>query len=54
MIDDLVGFAVAAAIDVEAAKAAKKHRWVRIVRAAVALFFLAVITTGIFVTFKYS
>jgi hypothetical protein len=54
MIDDLVGLAVAAAIDVEAQKAAKKHRWVRIFRALVGLFFLALIVGAIYVTVKYS
>lgn len=54
MIDDLVGLAVAAAIDVEAKKAAKKHRWVRIIQALVGLFFLALIVGAIYVTVKYS
>ena len=54
MIDDLVGLAVAAAIDIEAEKAAKKHRWVRILRALVGLFFVALIVAAIYITFKYS
>lgn len=54
MIDDLVELGLAAAIDVEAAKAAKKYRWARIFRALVNLFFLAVFAAGIYVTFKYS
>jgi len=54
MIDDLVELALAAAIDVETTKAAKKHRWVRIFRALVGLFFLAVLAAGIYVTYKYS
>jgi hypothetical protein len=54
MIDDLIELAVAAAIDVEVEKAAKKHRWVRILRALVGLFFLALIVGVIYVTVKYS
>ncbi len=54
MIDDLVGLAVAAAIDIEAEKAAKKHRWVRVLRAFVGLVFLALIVGAIYITFKYS
>jgi len=54
MIDDLVELAVAAAIDVEAEKAAKKHRWVRILRALVGVFFFALIVGAIYITVKYS
>lgn len=54
MIDDLVELAVAAAIDVEAEKAAKKHRWVRILRGLVGLLFFALIVAAIYITFKYS
>ena len=54
MIDDLLELAVAAAIDVEATKAAKRHRWVRIFRVLVGVFFLAVVAAGIYVTFKFS
>jgi hypothetical protein len=54
MIDDLAEFAVAAAIDVEVEKAAKKHRWVRILRALFGLFFFALIVGAIYVTVKYS
>ena len=54
MIDDLVGLAVAAAIDVEVAKAAKKHRWARILRALGGLFFFAIIVGAIYITVKYS
>jgi hypothetical protein len=54
MIDDLVELAVAAAIDVEAEKAAKKHRWGRILRALVGLFFFALIVSAIYITVKYS
>lgn len=54
MIDDIVELAVAAAIDVETERAAKKHRWVRILQALVGLFFLAAIIGVIYITFKYS
>lgn len=54
MIDDLVELAVAAAVDVETEKAAKKHRWVRILRALVGLLFFALIVAAIYITFKYS
>jgi hypothetical protein len=54
MIDDLVEFAVAAAIDVEVEKAAKKHRWVRVFRTIVGLLFLAAIVGVIYITVKYS
>lgn len=54
MIDDLVELAVAVAIDVEATKAAKKHRWVRIFRALIGFFLFVVFAAVIYVTFKYS
>ena len=54
MIDDLVEMAVVAAIDVEVEKAAKKHRWVRTVRAAIGLLFLFAIAGLIYLTVKYS
>lgn len=54
MIDDLIELAVAAAIDVETGKAAKKHRWARILRALVGLCFFALIVGAIYVTIKYS
>ena len=54
MIDDLVELAVLAVIDVEAEKAAKKHRWVRILRAFVGILFLSLIVGVIYVTIKYS
>lgn len=54
MIDDLVELAVAAAIDVEAEKGAKNHRWVRIFRALVGLFFFALIVGSFYITVKYS
>lgn len=54
MIDDLAELAIAASIDVAAENAAKKHRWVRIVRGLVALLFLAVLIGAIYITVKYS
>lgn len=54
MIDDLTELAVAAAIDVEAAKAAKKHRWARILCTLGGILFLAVIAAVIYITIKYS
>lgn len=54
MIDDLVSLAVAATIDVEAARAAKKYRWLRLLRVLLGLFFLAALIAGIYVTLRYS
>ncbi len=54
MIDDLVELAVVAAIDVEVDKAAKKHRWVRVLRATIGLLFLYAIVALIYLTVKYS
>lgn len=54
MIDALVELMVAAAIDVEGAKAARKYRWVRTVRALGGILFVAVIAGAICITFKYS
>lgn len=54
MIDDLIELAVLTAIDVEAEKAAKKHRWVRVLRALVGMLFLSIIVGAIYVTMKYS
>jgi len=54
MIDDLVELAVLAVIDVEAEKAAKKHRWMRILRVLVGLLFFSLVLGAIYVTIKYS
>jgi hypothetical protein len=54
MIDDLVELAITAAIDVKTERAAKKHRWVRILKAFVGLLFLAVMVGAIYITFRYS
>jgi hypothetical protein len=54
VIDDIVEIAVAASADIAIDKAAKRHRWVRIMRAIIGLLFFALIFALIFVTFKYS
>ncbi|CAI8955276.1 hypothetical protein [Methylocaldum szegediense] len=54
MIEDLFEFVVAAAIDVKLGTAAKKHRWVCILRAFLGLFFFALIVGAIYVTLNYS
>ncbi|WP_157108219.1 hypothetical protein [Azoarcus olearius] len=53
MIDELAEFAAAVAIDVEAERAAKKHRSVRIFRAFSGALFLAVIASAVCLTFIY-
>jgi len=54
MLDDLAEFAIAATVDVAIEKAARKRRWVSIVRAMIGLLFLAVIAAAIYVTVRYS
>jgi hypothetical protein len=54
MIDDIVEIAVAASTDVVVDKAAKRHRWVRILRAIFGLFFFVLIFALVYVTFKLS
>ncbi|MEZ0237848.1 MAG: hypothetical protein ACAH06_07275 [Methylophilaceae bacterium] len=54
MIDDIVEIAVAASADIAIDKVAKRHRWVRIMRAIIGLLFVALIFALILVTFKYS
>jgi hypothetical protein len=54
MIDDLVEIAVAASADVAIDKAAKRHRWVRILRAIFGLLFFVLIFALVFVTIKLS
>jgi len=54
MIDDLVKVAVQAAADTAIEKAAKQHRWVRIIQVIIGLLFVALIAFAIFITFKYS
>ena len=54
MIDDLVEIAVAASADITIDKVAKRHRWMRILRAIGGLLFFALIVALIYVTVKYS
>jgi threonine/homoserine/homoserine lactone efflux protein len=54
MIDDLADLAVAAVADVAIDKAAKRHRWVRILRACIGLVFIALVVGLVYITFKYS
>ncbi len=54
MIDDIVEIAVAASADVVIDKGAKRYRWVRILRAIIALLFFAEIFALIFITLKMS
>jgi len=55
MIDDfIIEIASAAAADMAIDKAAKKRRWVRVLRAMSGLLFLALIAGAIYVTVKYS
>lgn len=54
MIDDLSELIVAAATDLSVEKAAKRHRWVRILRALVGLLFAALLCALLYITFKYA
>lgn len=54
MIDDLIELAVVAAVDVSAEKAARKHRWLRIVKTAFALLVLVALVGLVYITVKYS
>ena len=54
MIDDLIGFAAAAATDIAIDKTAKRCRWVRVLRAIGGLLFVALLIALIYVTLKYS
>ena len=54
MIDDLIGFAAAAATDIAIDKAAKRSRWMRVLRAIGGLIFVALLIALIYVTLKYS
>lgn len=53
MIDDIVEPAVAATVDA-IDNAAKRHRWVRILKIAAGILCMAVVVAAIYVTFKYS
>lgn len=54
MIDELADLAAAVAVDVAADKAAKKRRWLRIIRGIAGLFFLALMVALVYVTIRYS
>jgi hypothetical protein len=54
VIDDIVEVAVATAIDVAADKAARRYRWVRVLRGIGGLLFILLIGALVFVTLKYS
>jgi len=54
MIDDLIGFAAAAATDISIDKAAKRSRWVHVLRAIGGLLFVILLIGLIYVTLKYS
>ncbi|MEK6663954.1 MAG: hypothetical protein AABY73_08840 [Pseudomonadota bacterium] len=54
MIDDLIGFAAAAATDIAIDKAAKRSRWARILKMFGGLLFVALVIALIYVTVKYS
>lgn len=54
MIDDIVGLAVAASIDVAANKAAKRQRWARVFQVITAILFIAMIVSLIYITVAYS
>ena len=54
MIDNIVELAVAASADVAINKAAKRHRWVRIFKAAIGLLFFALVVALVYITVKYS
>ena len=54
MADDLLDIAVAVAADVAIDKAAKRHLWVRALRAVAGVLLFGIIATAIFMTFWYS
>lgn len=54
MIDEIVDLVLAATVDVATAKAARRHRWVRIIQAIVLVLFVAVVVAAIYLTFKYA
>jgi hypothetical protein len=51
MFDDLVNVTVQAAADAAIGKAAKRHRWVRIIQAIMGLLLLVLIAVVVFITF---
>lgn len=54
MIDDLTDLAAAVVVDVAADNAAKKRRWLRILRGIAGLLFLALMVVLVYVTIRYS
>jgi hypothetical protein len=54
MLDDLVEMVSYSAADIAIEKAAKKRRWVRIIKVASAMLFLVLIAGAIYVTVKYT
>lgn len=54
MINDIVEIAVVASADIAIDKAAKRHRWARVIRAIIGLLFLGVVLALTFVTLRYS
>jgi len=54
MIDDLIEVAGLAVANIAIDKAAKKRRWVRVVKVVGGLLFFALIASAIYVTVKYS
>ena len=55
-MDDDAGLTMilAAALDLALTRGAKRHMWVRVINAFVALLFIALIAGAVYVTFKYS
>ena len=54
MLEELAEIIVASSLDIAVDKAARQHRWVRILRALTALLFFALIAAVVYVTFTYS
>jgi hypothetical protein len=54
MADELIDLVVAAATDVTIERAAKRHRWARVLRATIGLLFFGLIAALVFITFWYS
>jgi hypothetical protein len=54
MLDNLVEIVSYAAADIAIEKAAKKRRWVRVIKIVGAVLFLVLIASAIYVTVKYT
>lgn len=54
MADDSLIVVLAAALDIALTRGAKRHVWVRVLNAAMALLFIALVGAAIFITVKYS